>query len=133
LARAIVATTLRRRGQIVGALRRLMARGVPPRSGRLAAIIETAAAQILFLDVPDYAAVSTAMADAEGDRHARHFKPLLNAVLRRLARERERSPRRDAERVNTPDCWAALGAAYASATTRGSPLPTSSIRASTSR
>ena len=89
LARAIVATTLRRRGQILGALRLLMERGVPPRSGRLAAIIETAAAQILFLDVPDYAAVSTAMADAEADRHARHFKPLLNAVLRRLARERD--------------------------------------------
>jgi len=104
LARAIVATALRRRGQILAVLSRLMARGLPPRSGRLAAILETAAAQILFLDVPAYAAVSTAMEDAEADRHARHFKPLANAVLRRLAREREALlAADDAGSVNTPD------------------------------
>jgi 16S rRNA (cytosine967-C5)-methyltransferase len=112
LARAIVATALRRRGQILAALSRLMARGLPPRSGRLQSILETAAAQILFLDVPAYAVVSTAMADAEGDRHARHFKPLINGVLRRLARERDASLAvGDAGRVNTPawlyERWAA--------------------------
>src|SRR5262249_35662460 len=120
LARAIVATTLRRRGQILAGLGRLMERGVPPRSGRLASIIETAAAQILFLEVPDYAAVSTAMADAESDRHAAHFKPLINAVLRRLARERDEIlAREDAERVNTPDwLWQRWVLAYGEDVTR---------------
>ena len=104
LTRAVVATTLRRRGQILAMLHRLMERGVPPRSGRLQSILEIAAAQILFLDVPAYAAVSTAMADAEGDRHARHFKPLINGVLRRLAREREDFPSAaDTSLVNTPE------------------------------
>jgi 16S rRNA (cytosine967-C5)-methyltransferase len=120
LARAIVATTLRRRGQILAALDRLMERGVPPRSGRLASILETAAAQILFLDVPAYAAVSTAMADAGADRHARHFKPLVNGVLRRLAREREAFlAAEDAERINTPVwLWQRWVAAYGEATVR---------------
>jgi 16S rRNA (cytosine967-C5)-methyltransferase len=120
LARAIVATTLRRRGQILAALHRLMERGVPPRSGRLASILEAAAAQILFLDVPAYAAVSTAMADAEADRHARHFKPLVNGVLRRLARERDAFlAADDAERINTPDwLFARWTASYGEVTAR---------------
>lgn len=119
-ARAIVATALRRRGQILDALYRLMERGVPPRSGRLASILETAAAQILFLDVPAYAAVSTAMADAEADRNARHFKPLVNGVLRRLARERDAFlTAADAERINTPDwLWQRWTAAYGETTAR---------------
>src|SRR5262249_45210856 len=110
----------RRRGQILAALGRLMERGVPPRSGRLASIIETAAAQILFLEVPDYAAVSTAMADAESDRHASHFKPLINAVLRRLARERDQIlAADDAQRVNTPDwLWERWTSAYGEEVTR---------------
>ena len=120
LARAIVATALRRRGQILAALHRLMERGVPPRSGRLGSILETAAAQILFLEVPAYAAVSTAMADAEADRHARHFKPLVNGVLRRLARERDAFlVGADAERINTPDwLFERWTAAYGEATAR---------------
>jgi 16S rRNA (cytosine967-C5)-methyltransferase len=120
LARAVVATTLRRRGQIKAALQRLMERGVPPRSGRLASILEIAAAQILFLEVPDYAAVSTAMADAEADRHAGHYKSLLNGVLRRLARERDAIlGAQDAERINTPEwLWQRWTMHFGEATTR---------------
>jgi 16S rRNA (cytosine967-C5)-methyltransferase len=51
-------------------------------------IIEIAAAQLLFMEVPDHAAVSLAMAAIVSDRHATRYKALANAVLRRIARER---------------------------------------------
>ncbi|MCW5718056.1 MAG: RsmB/NOP family class I SAM-dependent RNA methyltransferase [Bauldia sp.] len=89
LARAIVGTTLRRHGEIRGALDRLMSKPPTTRMGKLSAILDTAAAQILFMDVPDHAAVSLALELAEADPKARHFKPLANGVLRALARERE--------------------------------------------
>ena len=61
----------------------------PRRSGPLPRILDIAAAQILFMDVPDHAAVSVARRQVVADRDARHFKGLANAVLRRLVRERE--------------------------------------------
>ena len=45
------------------------------------------AAQILFLDVPDHAAVDLAVRLVQADRHAAHYPGLINAVLRRLARD----------------------------------------------
>jgi len=89
LARAIVGTALRRAGQIADALGRLITRPLPKRSGRLRQIIEIAAAQILFLEVPPFAAVSVAVDQAGADRDARHFKGLVNASLRRLVESRE--------------------------------------------
>ena len=103
-ARAIVSVALRRRGQIRAALDGLMQRRLPPRSGSLRTIMEVAAAQILFLDVPDHAAVSTALEMANGDPKARHFKPLANGVLRNLVRQREAIlAEQDPARLNTPD------------------------------
>lgn len=103
-ARAIASMALRRRGQIQAALDGLMQRKLPARSGSMRAIMEVAAAQILFLDVPDHAAVSTALELADGDAKARHFKPLANGVLRNLARQREAIlAAQDAPRQNTPD------------------------------
>jgi 16S rRNA (cytosine967-C5)-methyltransferase len=87
LARAILTTALRRHGEITVILSRLIERP-PRRAGRLFRIIEVAAAQLLFMDVPDHAAVSVAMDQVTADRDAVHFKGLANAVLRRLGRER---------------------------------------------
>ena len=88
LARAIVSTTLRRLGEIEAALDRMIERR-PRRAGALIRVLQTAAAQILFMEVADHAAVSIAMEQIGGDRDARHFKGLANAVLRRLVRERD--------------------------------------------
>lgn len=112
-ARAIVSMALRRRGQIAAALDGLMQRKLPARSGSLRTILEIAAAQILFLEVPDHAAVSTALELADGDPKARHFKPLANGVLRNLARRRDAIlDGQDAARLDTPDWlwqrWAAV-------------------------
>jgi 16S rRNA (cytosine967-C5)-methyltransferase len=88
LARAIVATALRRHGTIEAVLTRLIER--PPRNaGRLTRILEVAAAQILFMEVADHAAVSLAVDQVSADREARRYKALANAVLRRMARERD--------------------------------------------
>ena len=59
---------------------------MPARSPR---ILHVAAAQILFLDVPDHAAVNLAVAQAASDRRTGRARGLVNGVLRRLARERD--------------------------------------------
>jgi 16S rRNA (cytosine967-C5)-methyltransferase len=88
LARAIVATALRRHGTITAVMAQLVER--PPRhAGPLARILEVALAQLLFMGVPDHAAVSLAMDEIVADHNARHFRGLANAVLRRAARERD--------------------------------------------
>ncbi|MBN9021488.1 MAG: methyltransferase domain-containing protein [Rhizobiales bacterium] len=88
LVRAIVTTALRRHGETEAVLARLIERP-PRRAGRLFRILEVAAVQILHMDVPDHAAVSVAMEQVGADRDAAHFKGLANAVLRRVARERQ--------------------------------------------
>jgi 16S rRNA (cytosine967-C5)-methyltransferase len=113
LARAITGMALRRHGQIAAALAGLIERPLPEKSGRLRRILEIGAAQILFLDVPDYAAVSVAVGQAERDSAARHFKGLVNGVLRRLAREREQLlAGQDAAALNTPEWLLARWSAH---------------------
>lgn len=104
LVRAILGAALRRRGEIHAALRRCLDRPLPLNAGALAAILHVGAAQILFLDVPDHAAVSLAVAHAWSDRTARNARGLVNSVLRRIARERDDIlARPDAARLNAPD------------------------------
>ncbi len=117
LARAIVATALRRHGSITAILAQLIER--PPRhAGPLARILEVALAQLLFMGVPDHAAVSLAMDEIAADRDARHFRGLANAVLRRAARERDQLLASHAEPSrDTPDwLWQRWVAAYGAAT-----------------
>ena len=61
---------------------------LPPESRARETSLLLGAAQILFLDVPDHAAVdlSVRLVQAE-NKHAAHFAGLVNAVLRRIARE----------------------------------------------
>jgi len=119
LAHAIAATALRRHGTIGKALDRLIERR-PRRAGRLFRVMEIAAAQILFMDVPDHAAVSVALDQLADDRDAVHFKPLANAVLRRLARERDTTlAGLDDPGLDTPDwLWRRWVAAYGEETAR---------------
>ena len=62
------------------------------------------------------------MDQLDADRDAQHFKGLANAVLRRLARERDDDPgrRRRRERINTPDwLWQRWVATYGEANGAG--------------
>jgi 16S rRNA (cytosine967-C5)-methyltransferase len=87
LARALVAVVLRR----LGTLRRLVAhcleRGPPAQAPLVETALLVGAAQILFLQIPDHAAVDLAVRLVQADRHAARYAGLVNAVLRRLTRE----------------------------------------------
>jgi 16S rRNA (cytosine967-C5)-methyltransferase len=87
LVRALVAIVLRRLGTLRHLLGQLLERGLPKDAPRVETALLIGAAQILFLDVPDHAAVDLAVRLVQADRHATHFAGLVNAVLRRLTRE----------------------------------------------
>jgi 16S rRNA (cytosine967-C5)-methyltransferase len=89
LARAIAITAFRRLGTIQYAMNQRLERGSPRNSGLFEPILVAAAAQILFLDVPDHAAVDLAIRQLHEDPRASRYVSLGNALLRRLARERE--------------------------------------------
>jgi len=104
LVRAIVGAALRHRGEIEQILDRLLDRPIPEKTGRVLDILHVAIAQMLFLDVPDRAAVSLAVDHAGLDRRARPYKGLVNGVLRRLGRERaEVTADLEPMLLNTPD------------------------------
>lgn len=86
LARAICIVAFRRLGTIRAALE---SRLKEVREGRLFALFAASAAQVLFLDVPDHAAVATAVDIANGERGMERYAGLVNAVLRRFVRERD--------------------------------------------
>lgn len=89
LARAIAVTSFRRLGTIQNAINDRLERGSPKNSGPFEPILVAAAAQILFLDVPDHAAVDLAIRHLHEDARSARYVSLGNAILRRLARERD--------------------------------------------
>lgn len=89
LARAIAVTAFRRLGTIQHAIDERLDRGSPRQSGPFEPILTAAAAQILFLDVPDHAAVDLAIRHLHEDERSARYAALGNAVLRRLVRERD--------------------------------------------
>jgi 16S rRNA (cytosine967-C5)-methyltransferase len=104
LARAIVATSLRRRGQIDLVLNTFLERGLPEKAGKLYPVLLSGAAQLLFLKTPPHAAIDLAVRLAQWDSRARRYDKLVNAVLRRVAKEGDAiAASLDAPRVNTPD------------------------------
>jgi 16S rRNA (cytosine967-C5)-methyltransferase len=103
LTRALVAVVLRRLGTLRHLLDSLLDRGLPAKAPRLETALLIGAAQILFLDVPDHAAVDLSVRLAEEDRPASHFRGLVNAVLRRITREgKERLAALDTVMLDTP-------------------------------
>ena len=104
LARAIVGTSLRRKGQIDAVLNTFLERGLPSRAGALYTILLSGAAQLLFMSVPPHAAIDLAVRLAQWDPRAKRYDKLVNAVLRRVAdKGGEIAASLDAARVNTPD------------------------------
>jgi 16S rRNA (cytosine967-C5)-methyltransferase len=82
---AIIATTLRRKGQIDREIGALLARPLPKAAGLAPEILAITAAQILFMRIPPHASVSEAVRIAKADHRARHFARVINAVGRKLA------------------------------------------------
>ena len=93
-ARALALGTLRWLGPVDRALSARLRKPPPP---AVTSLLRLGAAQMLALDTPPHAAVSTTLALAAGIPDARPFVKLMNAVLRGLDRERP---------VVTPDQFA---------------------------
>src|SRR5262245_20713270 len=87
LVRILVATVLRRLGTLRHLVGLFLDRGLPAQAPRVENALLIGAAQILFLNVPDHAAVDLSVQLVQADRRAAGFAGLINAVLRRVARE----------------------------------------------
>jgi 16S rRNA (cytosine967-C5)-methyltransferase len=104
LVRALVGVVLRRLGTLRRLLGMFLERGPPVQAPRVEIALLLGAAQILFLNVPDHAAVDLAVRVAQADRRAAPFAGLVNAVLRRLTREgAECLTALDASALDAPD------------------------------
>ncbi len=89
LVRSIVTVSLRRLGTIKLAIAKLLETGLPRHAAQIEWTLIIAAAQILFLDVPDHAAVDIAVRIVRLESKTAPYASLVNAVLRNLARERD--------------------------------------------
>ena len=107
-AHRIAASVLRRQGTLDAVLEPMLTRAPPE---RVRTILRIGAAGLLLLDTPAHAAVATAVALARSRRLA-PFAALVNAVLRRVAREGSVAlADLDAPRLDTPSwLWTSWGA-----------------------
>ena len=102
LARNLVATTLRRLGQIDALIAHCLERPLPNKAAAANDILRLGVCQLVFLKTPPHAAVDTAVGLAQECGQGPHMG-LINAVLRRLADEGPGLARaQDAPRLNTP-------------------------------
>jgi len=106
LARSIVIVSLRRLGTLRRFLGRLLDKGLPKKSGQLEWILVVTAAQILFLDIPDHAAVNACVQAVRLDPASQPFAALANAVARNVARGRDDPDSQDPF-IDTPGWLAA--------------------------
>ena len=74
--------------------RPLLEKGMPRKAGPLESTLIAAAAQILFLEASDHAAVDLAVRAVRADPASAPYVALANAVLRNVARAQGRDPRR---------------------------------------
>jgi len=87
LMRRLVATVLRQFGTLTHLLSRLLDKGIPADAPRAQSALMLGAAQILWMEIPDHAAVDLSVRLVQSDRRAARYAGLVNAVLRRCARE----------------------------------------------
>ncbi len=101
--RALVATSLRNLGTIEFLLKRYISKGFPRKSGTLKEILVSAVAQLLFLDTPPHAAISSAVDQVKFHKRTNAYTNMANAVLRRTQREgKELLESQDIASLNTP-------------------------------
>ena len=114
-ARALASESLRHFGELDALIRHFVPKPLAPhKAGPATEILLLGACELLILKGAAHAAVDAANNLAAADNKAVHFKSLINAVLRRIAREGEavRSGR-DRPRLNTPDwLWTRWSAQY---------------------
>ncbi len=110
-ARLLVATTLRRLGQIDALIAACLERPLGRKARRIRDILRLGVCQLVFLGVAPHAAVHDTV-ELVGANRA--YRGLVNAVLRRSARQGgDLAQSQDAARLNTPDwLWRRWRAAH---------------------
>lgn len=88
LVKAILQSALRHLPRIEAIIGSLLDNPLPDGARSLHHLLVVAAAQMLYLDVPDHSAVDLAVEQANGDPRSRRFAKLVNAILRRIGREK---------------------------------------------
>ena len=116
-ARLLVATVLRRLGQIDALIEHCLEKPLPVRAAATQDLLRLGLAQLLFLRTPPHAAVATSVDLAEA-RGFLSYKGLVNAVLRRLSQEGAALiAAQDEGRLNVPPwLWHDWSEAYGEAT-----------------
>ncbi|SNS24307.1 MULTISPECIES: RsmB/NOP family class I SAM-dependent RNA methyltransferase [unclassified Azospirillum] len=117
--RLLCATVLRRLGQIDACIAACLDKPGQQLKAVVQDILRLGAAQLLFLNTPAHAAVDTGV-ELAIQRKQHPYKGLINAVLRRLARDGQTMlAAQDAGRLNTPDwLWLAWRKHYGTGPTR---------------
>jgi 16S rRNA (cytosine967-C5)-methyltransferase len=89
LMRRLAATALRRLGSLRHLLGGFLEKGFPADAPRTESILLIGAVQILWLEVPDHAAVDLSVRLAQADRRAARYAGLVNAGRRHAAQHRD--------------------------------------------
>ena len=87
LARSIATVVVRRLGTLRHVLNQFLEKGMPRDAGHLEWVLLAGAAQIIFLNVPDHAAVDLAVRATRLETKSAPYAALVNAVLRNVARD----------------------------------------------
>lgn len=118
-AQRLALTAIRHLGQIDEVLARALERPLPAKARVARDVLRLGAAQLLFMETPPHAAVDTSVRLFH-ERGAGGFAKLVNAILRRVAREGKAwIAAQDAPRLNTPDwLWQSWQNAYGAETCR---------------
>ena len=113
-ARLLVATTLRRLGQIDRIIDGCLDKPLPRRAAAVKLMLRLGICQLLFLGTPPHAAVDTTVELVAARGGEAGFKGLINAVLRRVDRERAAWLEQTADpSLNAPTwLWESWVAAY---------------------
>ncbi len=120
-ARALASGTLRHLGILEAVVRKYVPKTPPAhKAGFTSEILLLGACELLILETPPHAAVDAANMLASADNFSVHFKPLVNAVLHKIAREGEHVlAGLDLARLSLPDwLWSRWRKQYGEATTR---------------
>ncbi len=102
LVRAILGAALRHRADIERIFKCYLDRPLPQNALSLRHLLHVAAAQVLYLDVPDHAAIDLAVTAAKSDPRNQRFSGLVNAILRKLARTADEERAQSATTENIP-------------------------------
>lgn len=120
-ARALASQALRHLGALEALVASFLQKPmVPHKAGAAQEILLLGACELVVLQGAAHAAVDAANRLAMGDGKARHFKPLINGVLRNIARDGQaRWDALDKDRLCTPDwLWSRWTAQYGEDTAR---------------